>query len=54
MGRLGYLRRLASELFAFAAQNKAYWIIPLLLVLALATLLAVAATTSSPYVYTLF
>jgi hypothetical protein len=54
MGRLGYARKLAREFLAFAAENKAWWLVPLVAVLALAAVLAMSATTSAPFVYSLF
>lgn len=54
MRRLRYLRKLAGDFFQFARENKAYWLIPLLIVLALATLLALSASTATPFIYTLF
>jgi len=54
MGKLGYTKKLARDFVAFAAENKAWWLIPLIAVLALAAVLALSATTSAPFVYSLF
>jgi hypothetical protein len=54
MKRLGYARKLSSEFLQFARQNKVYWIVPLLLTLALAMLVIVGAQTTAPFIYTLF
>ena len=54
MGKLGYGRRLAKELWQLAMQRKAYWIVPLMLVLALIALLIVTSQASAPFIYTLF
>lgn len=49
-----YLGRLLEEFFAFAWQNKAWWIVPIVLVLLLLALLIVAGQGAAPFVYTLF
>lgn len=54
MGRLGYTRKLAKEFLAFARENKAYWLIPFVLVLALAMMLVLSSSAAAPFVYTLF
>ncbi len=54
MRRLRYLRRLAGEFLAFAREHKAYWIVPLALILALVVLLVVTTQGAAPFLYTLF
>jgi len=54
MRRLRYLRRLLGELFAFAREHKAYWIVPMVLLLGLVVLLVVASQGAAPFIYTLF
>ena len=54
MSRLGYGFKLIRELFGFARQNKAYWIIPLVLVLGAVGAIVVAGQASAPLLYTLF
>ncbi len=54
MGKLTYSTKLFREFIDFAKANKVYWIVPLLLVLALAALIAVAGQGSAPFIYTLF
>jgi hypothetical protein len=54
MRRLRYLGRLFGELFAFAREHKAYWIVPMALLLALVVLLVVASQSAAPFIYTLF
>ncbi len=54
MGRLSYSGQLAKDFLQFAKQNKVYWIVPLLAVLALAALLVIAGQTATPFIYTLF
>jgi len=36
---------------AFARENKVYWIVPLLLILALAAMIAIGAQGASPWIY---
>lgn len=49
-----HLGRLLGEFFSFAMQNKAWWIIPIVLVLLLLTVFIVAGTGAAPFIYTLF
>jgi len=41
-------------MFQFARENKAWWIIPVVIVLLLAGLIIVGVTAVSPFVYSLF
>ncbi len=54
MGKLSYGRRLVRELWQLAMERKAYWIIPLMLVLGLIALLIATSQASAPFIYTLF
>ena len=46
---------LNAELFiGFAWQNKAWWIVPIILVLLLLALLTFTGQTAAPFIYTLF
>ena len=54
MRRLTYLMRVPKQLIAFAGERKKYWLFPLLVILALATLVVVAGQGASPFIYTLF
>ena len=46
---------LFSEFYLFIKENKAYWMIPILLTLALVGFLATLSTTgAAPFIYTLF
>ena len=54
MGKLSYVPKLLRELLDFARANKVYWIVPMVLVLALAALIAVAGQGAAPFIYTLF
>jgi hypothetical protein len=53
--RLRHLVRLSGELVAYAVVNRAWWVIPLTLILALATLLVVIGQAAAPVtLYPLF
>ena len=54
MSKLRHLTPLIGEFFAFARAHKAYWIVPLLIVLGLIVLLIAVGQTSAPFIYTLF
>ena len=54
MGKLRHTGSLLKEFLSFARQHKAYWIVPLLLVLGLMTVLFVVGQGSAPVIYTLF
>ena len=47
MGRLGYVGTLIGDFVAFARQHKAWWIVPLLIVLT-------SGSAIAPFIYTLF
>ncbi|MDD5483503.1 MAG: DUF5989 family protein [Kiritimatiellae bacterium] len=51
---LKYLGRLLKEFFGFAWHNKAWWIIPVIIVLLLMAMLIVLGQTTAPFIYTLF
>lgn len=48
------LARLARELWGFARENKAWWIIPVVAVLLVIGLFIVTVSTISPFIYSLF
>ena len=54
MHHLRYLRHLLAELGRYAARNKAWWLVPLVLVLLVMGALIVAGTNVAPFIYTLF
>ncbi len=54
MGKLAYSRKLLSEFVQFARENQAWWIVPLVLVLALTGLLIATGQVATPFIYTLF
>ena len=51
---LVHLGRLLREFFEFAWHNKAWWIVPIILVLLLLTGLVVTGSSVAPFIYTLF
>lgn len=54
MGRFGYAGSLLRDVLQFARQNKVYWIVPLLLVIALVCILVFTSQATAPFIYTLF
>ena len=54
MGRLRYVGTLLGHVVRFAAENKVYWIVPLLVVLGLLALVAFTGQASTPFIYTLW
>jgi hypothetical protein len=54
MRALRSLSRFLRELLAFARENKAWWMIPVVLVLLLVALLVVSVSAISPFIYSLF
>lgn len=53
MKRAKYLGRLLKEFGEFAVQNRAWWIVPLVIVLLLLSALIFVSTSALP-IYTLF
>jgi hypothetical protein len=54
MRKLRYVGSIFGEILQFAKQNKVYWIVPLVLILALVVLLVVTSQATAPFIYTLF
>lgn len=54
MRALRSLSRLVAELWAFAREHKAWWIVPLVFVLLLVALIVVSVSAISPFIYSLF
>ena len=54
MKTLKYLARLLKEFAQFAWQNKAWWILPIVLVLLILSALIFATSSAAPFIYTLF
>ncbi len=54
MSKIGYSGKLLREFIGFARENRAYWIVPLVVVLGLTALLVVVGQAAAPMIYTLF
>jgi hypothetical protein len=54
MARIGHAGKVLREIGRFAIANKAYWLIPLILVLGIAAVVVVASQGAAPLIYTLF
>ncbi len=54
MGKLSYSGKLFGEFVRFARANKAWWMIPMIVILAIVGLLVAASQTAVPFIYTLF
>ena len=54
MGKLRYTGTLLRHLVNFAKENRAYWILPLAIVLLAVIGLVVVSQASAPFIYTLF
>ncbi len=54
MSRLGYVGSMLRQIFQFARQNKVYWIVPFVLILALVIFLVFTSQATAPFIYTLF
>ena len=54
MNKLFHAGGLMREIWRFAKQNKAWWIIPTVLVLLILTILVFSGQAVAPFIYTLF
>ena len=54
MRALKNLARLLRELWTFASEHKAWWIVPVVVILLLVALFVVGVSTISPFIYSLF
>jgi hypothetical protein len=54
MRAIKYLGRLLREFGEFAWHNKAWWIVPIVLVLLLLGFIVVSGSSVAPFIYTLF
>jgi hypothetical protein len=54
MSKFLYLGRLLREIFQFAMQNKAWWIVPTVLILLVLGILIFSGQAVAPFIYTLF
>ncbi len=51
---LRYLGQLIGEFFDYAWHHKAWWMVPMILVLLLLAFLVATSTAVAPFIYTLF
>ena len=54
VSRLRHVGHLLSEVWAFAWQNKAWWLVPTVVVLLLLGVLIFSGQAVAPFIYTLF
>ncbi|MEM9191534.1 MAG: DUF5989 family protein [Myxococcota bacterium] len=54
MYRLRYLGTLLGHVWSFAKENRAYWLIPMLVVFGILSALVFLGEASAPFVYTLW
>ena len=54
MNRVAYSFKLLREFAGLARERKAYWIIPLIVILGVSAFLIVVGQSSAPLIYTLF
>lgn len=54
MHRLRHLGRLLAEVGRYAAQHRAWWLVPLVVVMLLLGLLIATGQVAAPFIYTLF
>jgi hypothetical protein len=54
MAKITHGAKLLREIVRFALANKAYWLIPLMLLLGIAAFVVVASQGAAPLIYTLF
>jgi hypothetical protein len=52
--KLGYSGKLFREFLGCAKENKAYWIVPLALILGLTAVVIVGTNAAAPLIYALF
>ena len=54
MGKIRYSGRLLAQFVRFAVHHRAYWIVPLIILLALLAITGVSVQSAAPLLYTLF
>ena len=54
MPKVGYSLKLFREFVGFAHEKRAYWIVPLIVILGIAAVLIVTSQVAAPLIYTLF
>jgi hypothetical protein len=52
--RFKHLGKLLAELGRYAARNKAWWLVPMVIVLLVLGFLIVTGQATAPFIYTLF
>jgi len=52
--RIAHLGKLLAELGRYAARNKAWWLVPMVIVLLVLGFLIVTGQATAPFIYTLF
>jgi hypothetical protein len=52
--RIAHLGKLLAELGRYAARNKAWWLVPMVVVLLVLGFLIVTGQATAPFIYTLF
>jgi hypothetical protein len=52
--RIAHLGKLLAELGRYAARNKAWWLVPLVVVLLVLGFLIMTGQATAPFIYTLF
>lgn len=54
MPKLTYAARLLGEFVRYAREKKSYWIVPVIIVLAVASIVVLGGQVVAPALYTLF
>jgi len=54
MVKLKHAGRLLKDFVEFAWHNKAWWILPIVIILLLLSVLIFAGSSAAPFIYTLF
>lgn len=54
MSKLKHTGRLLKDFVEFAWHNKAWWILPIVIILLLLSALIFAGSSAAPFIYTLF
>ena len=54
MAKLTYGPKLFGEFVGFALKTRAYWLIPLIIILGVAAMVVVVSQGAAPLIYTLF
>jgi ABC-type dipeptide/oligopeptide/nickel transport system permease subunit len=52
--RIAHLGKLLAELGRYAARNKAWWLVPMVVVLLVLGFLIATGQATAPFIYTLF